>query len=102
MVAAVDRDGIRLQQPGQGAGQRHRVAGQMVGRHLVVGHGGVLRRHGGHLGELSEDSLRNLYLSRRENRGGRPVVQMDAHSDPTAQENSGCHWTAHTKVFPGA
>ena len=41
----------------------------------------VLRRHGGHLGELSEDSLRNLYLSRRENRGGRPVVQLDAHSD---------------------
>ena len=41
----------------------------------------VLRRHGGHLGELSEDSLRNLYLSRRENRGGRPMVQLDAHSD---------------------
>lgn len=41
----------------------------------------VLRRYGGHLGSFAEDSLRNLYLSRRENRGGRPVVQLDAHSD---------------------
>ena len=29
----------------------------------------------------SEDSLRNLYLSRRENTGDRPVVMLDAHSD---------------------
>ncbi len=30
---------------------------------------------------LSEDPLRNLYLSRRENTGDRPVVMLDAHSD---------------------
>lgn len=41
----------------------------------------VLRRYGERLGSFEEDSLRNLYLSRRENRGGRPVVQLDAHSD---------------------
>ena len=31
--------------------------------------------------DISEDSLRNLYLRRRANRGHRPVVQLDAHSD---------------------
>lgn len=41
----------------------------------------VLRRYGEGLGQLQEDSLRNLYLSRRENRPGRPVVQLDAHTD---------------------
>ena len=41
----------------------------------------VLRRYGAEYGELSEDSLRNLYLKRKENRGGRPVVQLDAHTD---------------------
>ncbi len=41
----------------------------------------VLRRYGEGLGQFREDSLRNLYLSRRENRSGRPVVQLDAHSD---------------------
>lgn len=41
----------------------------------------VLRRHGDGLGEFKEDSLRNLYLSRKENKGGRPVFQLDAHSD---------------------
>ena len=30
---------------------------------------------------FEEDSLRNLYLYRKENTGGRPVVQLDAHSD---------------------
>lgn len=33
------------------------------------------------LAACSEDSLRNLYLSRRENTGDRPVVMLDAHSD---------------------
>ena len=41
----------------------------------------VLRRYGEGLGQFREDSLRNLYLSRRENRPGRPVVQLDAHTD---------------------
>lgn len=41
----------------------------------------VLRRYGAGLGEFEEDSLRNLYLSRPENRGGLPVIQLDAHSD---------------------
>jgi putative aminopeptidase FrvX len=30
---------------------------------------------------VSEDALRNLYLSRRENTGTRPVVMLDAHAD---------------------
>ncbi|MGM9662195.1 MAG: M42 family metallopeptidase [Oscillospiraceae bacterium] len=39
------------------------------------------RRYGGPCAELREDSLRNLYLTRRENAGNRPVVLLDAHSD---------------------
>lgn len=41
----------------------------------------VLRKYGAGLGEFEEDSLRNLYLSRSENRGKLPVIQLDAHSD---------------------
>lgn len=41
----------------------------------------VIRKYGDGLGEFSEDSLRNLYLRRSENRGGVPVVQLDAHTD---------------------
>lgn len=41
----------------------------------------VLRKYGAGLGKIEEDSLRNLYLSRAENQGKRPVVQLDAHSD---------------------
>ena len=41
----------------------------------------VLRKYGEGLGQISEDSLRNLYLKRQENRGDRPIVQLDAHSD---------------------
>lgn len=41
----------------------------------------VIRKYGEGLGEFSEDSLRNLYLRRSGNRGGRPVVQLDAHTD---------------------
>ncbi len=42
---------------------------------------GVIRRYGAGLGEFAEDSLRNLYLKRHQNTGGKPVVQLDAHSD---------------------
>ncbi len=31
--------------------------------------------------DISEDSLRNLYLRRPADRPGRPVIQLDAHSD---------------------
>ena len=44
----------------------------------------VLRAFGAELGDFREDSLRNLYLSRRGNKGGRPVVQLDAHTDEVA------------------
>ncbi|MDO5424989.1 MAG: M42 family peptidase [Eubacteriales bacterium] len=44
----------------------------------------VLRRYADGLGELKEDSLRNFYIYRKENKGGRPVVQLDAHSDEVA------------------
>lgn len=44
----------------------------------------VLRKYGAGLGNFTEDCLRNLYLSRKENKGGRPVVQLDAHSDEVA------------------
>ena len=30
---------------------------------------------------ISEDSIRNLYLARKANTGGKPVVMLDAHSD---------------------
>ena len=41
----------------------------------------VARRWCAPIGELKEDFLRNLYIHRKENRGGRPVVMLDAHSD---------------------
>ena len=41
----------------------------------------VARRWCAPIGELKEDFLRNLYISRKENKGGRPVVMLDAHSD---------------------
>lgn len=44
----------------------------------------VLRNHAEGLGELKEDSLRNFYIYRKENKGNRPVVQLDAHSDEVA------------------
>ena len=44
----------------------------------------VLRKYGDGLGDFKEDSLRNLYLSRKENKGGRPMVQLDAHTDEVA------------------
>ena len=41
----------------------------------------VARRYLATVGELKEDFLRNLYIHRKENKGGRPVVMLDAHSD---------------------
>ena len=43
-----------------------------------------IRRHAEGLGELREDSLRNFYIYRKENKGNRPVVQLDGHSDEVA------------------
>lgn len=39
------------------------------------------REYAKDIGTIEEDSLRNLYLSRKENRGDRPVIMLDAHSD---------------------
>lgn len=33
------------------------------------------------LGTVEEDSMRNLYIYRKENKGNRPVIMLDAHSD---------------------
>ncbi len=41
----------------------------------------VIREEGAHLGRFEEDRLRNLYLHRTGNRGDRPVVHLDAHTD---------------------
>ena len=41
----------------------------------------VARRWCAPIGPMKEDFLRNLYIHRKENRGGRPVVMLDAHSD---------------------
>jgi putative aminopeptidase FrvX len=41
----------------------------------------ALRRYSEGLGDLSEDAMRNLYLRRSGRKEGRPVLQLDAHSD---------------------
>jgi putative aminopeptidase FrvX len=41
----------------------------------------MLRRYAEGLGEIKEDSLRNLFIYRKENTGNRPKVLLDAHSD---------------------
>ena len=41
----------------------------------------VARRWCAPIGQMKEDFLRNLYISRKENKGNRPVVMLDAHSD---------------------
>ena len=41
----------------------------------------VIRRYAPAECGIEEDSLRNLYLSRKENTGRRPVLQLDAHTD---------------------
>ncbi len=44
----------------------------------------ILRGYGEGLGQFSEDCMRNLYLSRRQNCGDKPIVQINAHSDEVA------------------
>jgi len=44
----------------------------------------VGRKYASSIGELEEDFLRNLYIRRKENKGGRPVIMLDAHSDEVA------------------
>lgn len=41
----------------------------------------VAREYAAGLGNMEEDCLRNLYIYRKENRGDRPVIMLDAHSD---------------------
>jgi putative aminopeptidase FrvX len=41
----------------------------------------VIRRYSEGLGTVKEDTLRNFYIYRNGNKGNRPVVQLDAHSD---------------------
>ena len=41
----------------------------------------VAREYAQGLGEIQEDFLRNLYIYRKENRGNRPVIMLDAHTD---------------------
>ena len=41
----------------------------------------VARKHAASIGEMKEDFLRNLYISRKENTGNKPVIMLDAHSD---------------------
>ena len=41
----------------------------------------VISNYGKDLGKIEEDSLRNLYLYRKENTGDKPIVQIDCHTD---------------------
>ncbi|ONI39621.1 peptidase M42 [Candidatus Epulonipiscium fishelsonii] len=41
----------------------------------------VIRKHAPQHCEISEDSMRNLYLTPNTNTGDKPVVMLDAHSD---------------------
>lgn len=41
----------------------------------------MIRAYSKDYGEQKEDSLRNLFINRKENQGKRPVVLLDAHSD---------------------
>lgn len=41
----------------------------------------VARNYAESLGTLQEDFMRNLYISRKENTGNKPVIMLDAHSD---------------------
>ena len=41
----------------------------------------VIRKWSSDLGDIEEDHLRNLYIHRRGNTGGKPVLMLDAHSD---------------------
>jgi putative aminopeptidase FrvX len=44
----------------------------------------LLRHYCQGLGDMYEDSMRNLFVYSKTNRGDRPVVQLDAHSDEVA------------------
>ncbi|MDT4762834.1 M20/M25/M40 family metallo-hydrolase [Sphaerochaeta sp. PS] len=41
----------------------------------------AIREEAPNLGTFTEDSMRNLYLAFANNKGGRPVIQLDAHTD---------------------
>lgn len=41
----------------------------------------IARKYSDGIGMTKEDSMRNFFIYRKENTGGRPVVQLDAHSD---------------------
>ena len=41
----------------------------------------VLRRYAEQYGRVETDHLNNTYVYRKENKGGRPVLMLDAHSD---------------------
>ncbi len=41
----------------------------------------VVRKYCGDFADFKEDSMRNLYIYPRYNRGNRPLVMLDAHSD---------------------
>lgn len=41
----------------------------------------IARRYAPEGSRLEEDSLRNLYIFRKEHAGNKPVIQLDAHSD---------------------
>ena len=41
----------------------------------------VARRYARTIGDTEEDFLRNLYIRRKENKGDRPVIMVDAHAD---------------------
>ena len=41
----------------------------------------LILSYAGGLGQAEMDRMRNVYIRRQENRGDRPVVQLDAHSD---------------------
>lgn len=42
---------------------------------------GIVREYCGEFADFEEDSMRNLYIYPRYNKGGRPLVMLDAHSD---------------------
>ena len=41
----------------------------------------AIRDEAANLGTFTEDSMRNLYLAYAQNKGNRPVIQLDAHTD---------------------
>lgn len=41
----------------------------------------IVRQECQSLGQLSEDSMRNVYVRSNKNKGNRPIMQLDAHTD---------------------